>query len=227
MILASSAVLDLVKDYNPVVVIYILVTTYLAVKWIVEQFTIVRKWYLKKLVNYHESENAKEKKENSFIERINQLEEWQGSDHSRLKGFGKQLAELETTNAKQNEMLQNLSVTVRDMRLETMRSKILDSVPKCIDLTSSNIGSEDYTNLFQTYTTYEHILTDNGLENSQIELAMKMIEESYRKRLTAELLTDYRHLPPEEIKKKIRKADDAISWWTYDDDKKNKSNTVV
>lgn len=218
MILASSAVLDLAKDYDPVVVICILVTTYLAAKWIVEQFNIVCRWYRKKLVSYHESENAKEEKENGFIERLNKLEEWQESDHSRLKGFSQQLAELEETNAKQNEMLQNLSITVRDMRLETMRSKILDSVPKCIDLTSSNIGSEDYTNLFQTYTTYEHILSDNGLENSQVELAMKMIEESYRKRLAAELLTDYRYLPPEEIKNKIRKADDAISWWSSDID---------
>ena len=218
MILASSDLLTLIKDYNPVVVICILVTAYLTIKWVVEQFDIVRKWYRNKLENYHESENAKEKKENNFVERINQLEEWQGSDHSRLKGFSQQLSELEETNAKQNEMLQNLSITVRDMRLETMRSKILDSVPKCIDLTSSNIGSEDYTNLFQTYTTYEHILSDNGLENSQVELAMKMIEESYRKRLAAELLTDYRYLPPEEIKNKIRKADDAISWWSSDID---------
>lgn len=216
MILASSDLLTLIKDYNPVVIICILVTAYLAIKWVVEQFDIVRKWYRNKLESYHESENAKEEKENGFIERLNKLEEWQESDHSRLKGFSQQLAELEQTNAKQNEMLQNLSITVRDMRLETMRSKILDSVPKCIDLTSSNIGSEDYTNLFQTYTTYEHILSDNGLENSQVELAMKMIEESYRKRLAAELLTDYRYLPPEEIKKKIRKADDAISWWSSD-----------
>lgn len=218
MILASSDLLTLIKDYNPVVVICILVTAYLAIKWVVEQFDIVRKWYRNKLESYHESENAKEEKENGFIERLNKLEEWQESDHSRLKGFSQQLAELEQTNAKQNEMLQNLSITVRDMRLETMRSKILDSVPKCIDLTSSNIGSEDYTNLFQTYTTYEHILSDNGLENSQVELAMKMIEESYRKRLAAELLTDYRYLPPEEIKNKIRKADDAISWWSSDID---------
>ena len=205
--------ITLLENYGLVKIIIFLVLLFISVEWLIEKYTKVKTWLINYKMNYHKEESEKEDKEETIQSRFNKLEKHQDEDYKRIKNVENKLNELNQQNKNQNEILSNLSLTVRDLRLETMRTKILDSVPKCIDLTHSNIGSEDYTNLFQLYTQYEKILAENDMENSQCELAMRMIRSSYRKRLAAELLTDYHYLKPDEIKEKIRKADDAISWW--------------
>lgn len=210
--------IDIVLKYLNFETVIFLLAVIIVGKWLYDFFKGIFDGYKSRLKNFHISESAKEKAEEEMENRFKKIEDNQNKDYRRIKDLESHLYEIQEDNKKQNDVLADLNASVRDMRIDSMRSKILDAVPKCIDLTHSNIGSEDYTHLFQIYTIYEEILAENNMENSQCDLAMRMIRESYRRRLAAELLTDYRYLPPEEIKKKIRKADDAISWWTEESD---------
>lgn len=204
--------LDFISS-NPFYVLIVLVLTALAIKEVYEFYQwakgILNEWYINR--------SNKEKKDKNLSKEIEKLKTYVNDDKAQIRGLELHLTEIDATNEEMKKSINELSLSLRDIRLDNMRSEILDAVPKCIDLTHSNVGSEDYTHLFQIYTVYEEILAENNMENSQLDLAMRMIKESYRKRLAAELLTDYRYLPPEEINEKIRKADNAISWWNEDE----------
>lgn len=199
---------------NPLYAVIVLVLAAIAIKEVYEFY----QWAKSVLNDWYINRSNKENKDKNLSKEIEKLKTYVNDDKAQIRGLELHLTEIDATNEELKNSIKDLSVSLRDIRLDNMRSEILDAVPKCIDLTHSNVGSEDYTHLFQIYTVYEEILAENNLENSQLDLAMKMIKDSYRKRLAAELLTDYRYLPPEQISEKIRKADDAISWWNDEND---------
>ena len=218
----------LLRDFKLIDIVLIIVLASSAAEWGLGKFVKFVNWFRSSKKSYHKKESEKEDKEETIETRLQQLEDCRSSQFKRIDVIEANLLEIQNANEQQNQLLNQLSNNVRDIRLESMRNKILDAVPKCIDLDHSNVSSEFYTNLFQTYTDYENILKENNMENSQCYLAMRMIRASYNKRLAAQLLTDYHYLSSEEINYKLKKAEDAISWWHEKDlDLNGNTNNII
>ena len=82
--------------------------------------------------------------------------------------------------------LESLLQTVRDdvlnMRIEAMRSEIINFTPRATN-DSYLATREEYRRIFRLYDDYEKVLSENKMENGEIDTNYRVIKESYEKRL--------------------------------------------
>ena len=77
--------------------------------------------------------------------------------------------------------IDDIKNTLLEDNIEKKRKSILDF---CSSLSNDQKqNSEAFNDIFRTYTDYEQILKDNGMENGQAEESMKFIREKYQEKL--------------------------------------------
>ena len=105
---------------------------------------------------------------------IQTLKEEQKKDRDASKKADKDLREeLDKTNNK----LDKIGDLVLNMRIESMRSQILDFGSSCRVRTHSR---EQYLEVFELYDNYENLLKENGLTNGKVEITMEIIHDRFK-----------------------------------------------
>ena len=83
--------------------------------------------------------------------------------------------------SKISQGIDDIKNTLLEDNIEKKRKSILDF---CSSLSNDQKqNSEAFNDIFRTYTDYEQILKDNGMENGQAEESMKFIREKYQEKL--------------------------------------------
>ena len=81
-----------------------------------------------------------------------------------------------------NEKLDKNNAVTLSILIENKRNSIIDFASKVID-ESYPVTKEQYNRIFKIYEEYEDIIKENGLTNGEVDIAIRIIRESYEKHL--------------------------------------------
>lgn len=207
-IMLAQEFLDLFTEYNPVVIFSVLVTTYLAVKWLYKQVKAAKDWYTSSLKSYHSKENEKEEKEDRTEQRFVAIEEKLDKDYVRIQKSESHLYEMSEHMKDINRKFDDLNNMLIDLRLETMRGRILDFAPLAMDLTHLQ-SKERYTEIYKVHADYMQLIKQTGKENNFESYNFELIEKSFEQRMINQLFTEDRYSPPLIKKPKDSTNDNA------------------
>ena len=188
-----QAILDLTK-YNPVVVVTILVLTYLACSWVSSQVETIKTKHKNELKSYHSQEQEKEKRNDEIDSRFKKIEEKLDKDYVRIQKSESHLYEMMEYEKEINKKFDELNDMLIDLRLETMRGRILDFTPLAIDLTHLQ-SRERYTEIYKVHDDYIKLINQTGKENNFETNNFELIKKSYAQRSKRRLFTEDRYIP--------------------------------
>lgn len=106
-----------------------------------------------------------------------------------MKEVNEHIVESECRKGEQDSLMRELSekldknnAVTLSILIENKRSSIIDFASKVID-ESYPVTKEQYNRIFKIYKEYEDIIKDNGLTNGEVDIAIRIIRESYEKHL--------------------------------------------
>lgn len=99
-----------------------------------------------------------------------------------MKGVDTNIDEMRQWMRKLDEKLDKNSAVTLAIRIENMRNTIIDFAAYVSD-ESKMVTREQFKRVFKTYEEYEGIITDNGLTNGEVDIAIHIIRESYEHHL--------------------------------------------
>lgn len=195
---------DILANTNPWQILFIILSIFVVGKWFYTQGAELITVYKKKQKEYHLSESAKERAQEETENRFKKLEDNQNKDYHRIKDVEAHLFEIQEQNNKQNEMLRELSDTLINLRLETMRGRILDFTPAAIDLTHPQ-SKERYLEIYKLHTDYLDLIAKTGKQNNFEKYNFELIEKSYQQRTIQHRFTEELYIPGLNDKDKLNK----------------------
>lgn len=107
---------------------------------------------------------------------------WIDAVNSRLDCNESVIKEINEKIDKNSQDIANLSQDVIDLLLDRKRETIISFAEKVCDDTFP-ATREQFTRIFKIYEEYERIISERGLTNGEIDVAHKIINESYQVRL--------------------------------------------
>ena len=105
---------------------------------------------------------------------ITKRHEWMQWVNDRAKVYDASVAELTSmkdTLASNNELTLDLYININRNRIIDFASKIANE--------NAPVSREEFNRIFKTYHDYENILEKYNKTNGEVDIAMKIIEESY------------------------------------------------
>ena len=196
----AQSLIDL-SQYNPGIVVGVLVTTFLAIMQVCQWVNKIRGGYKDKLESYHNQEAEKEKRDDAIEERFKSIEEKLNKDYVRIQKSESHLYEMTEYEKDINKKFDEMNDMLINLRLETMRGRILDFTPFAIDL--SHLQSrERYTEIFKVHDDYLELIKQTGKENNFETYNFDLITTSYAQRSRRKLFTEDRYISSEHKSKK-------------------------
>ena len=99
-----------------------------------------------------------------------------------MKGVDTNIDEMRQWMRKLDEKLDKNSAVTLAIRIENMRNTIIDFAAYVSDETKA-VTREQFNRVFKMYEEYETIITDSGLTNGEVDIAIHIVRESYEKHL--------------------------------------------
>ena len=187
--------IEILKERSMVELICTLITFYVAGKWVIGEVIGIRDWYTNKLKNYHTKENEKELKEDEIESRFSSIENKLNTDYIRIQKSESHLYVMTDQLKDMNNKFNNLNDMLIELRLETMRGRILDFAPLAIDLTHPQ-SKERYTEIYKVHADYIQLIEQTGKKNNYETYNFELIEKSYEQRSINKLFTEDCYIAP-------------------------------
>ena len=187
--------IEILKERSMVELICTLITFYVAGKWVIGEVIGIRDWYTNKLKNYHTKENEKELKEDEIESRFSSIENKLNTDYIRIQKRESHLYVMTDQLKDMNNKFNNLNDMLIELRLETMRGRILDFAPLAIDLTHPQ-SKERYTEIYKVHADYIQLIEQTGKKNNYETYNFELIEKSYEQRSINKLFTEDCYIAP-------------------------------
>ena len=187
--------IEILKERSMVELICTLITFYVAGKWVIGEVEGIRDWYTNKLKNYHTKENEKELKEDEIESRFSSIENKLNTDYIRIQKSESHLYVMTEQLKDMNNKFNNLNDMLIELRLETMRGRILDFAPLAIDLTHPQ-SKERYTEIYKVHADYIQLIEQTGKKNNYETYNFELIEKSYEQRSINKLFTEDCYIAP-------------------------------
>ena len=106
-----------------------------------------------------------------------------------MKEVNEHISESERRKKEQDSLMRELSNKMDKNNADTLsllidhkRNTIIDFASKVID-ESFPVTKEQFNRIFKIYEEYEGIIEENGLTNGEVDIAIRIIRESYEKHL--------------------------------------------
>ena len=112
---------------------------------------------------------------NDNIAKRNDWMKWVNSKAIEYDTYGTGLAELEKKMDKNNEITLSLLI-------DSKRNTIINFASCVIDENSS-VTREQFKRIFKIYQEYEEIIEENELTNGEVDIAIRIIRESYERHM--------------------------------------------
>lgn len=114
-------------------------------------------------------------KRDDWMNLVNNKMEWVNSKAIEYDNYGTGLAELEKKMDKNNEITLSLLI-------DNKRNSIINFASQVIDEKSS-VTREQFNRIFKIYDEYETIIEENELTNGEVDIAIRIIRESYERHM--------------------------------------------
>lgn len=193
--------ITLISSYSLVQILVIIVLSFAAIKWIVQQIVEIKGKIKKSKEEYHQEENEKELKAEEINERFKKIENYLNTDYERIIDTENHLYQIE-------EGLKSVQETLSDMEIQSLRKQILNFTQKATDITNANISREEYSEIERAYKKYEKALEKAGKENGYIDFSYRCILHSFETRNKNGLFLEDFYISPAEALDKIKSKKD-------------------
>ena len=188
--------IDLIKDYSLVDIMVILIGTFLGAKWLTEEIGKAKQWFENRLKSYHNQENDKEHKVIETEERFSTIEKKLDSDYIRIQKAESHLYEITETVKEINENFEELRSMIVELKLDNLRSRILDFAPSAMDLTHP-VSKERYTVIYKIHADFVQLNKNLRKDEDTYELYIfNMITKSFEQRTVQHLFSENFYIPP-------------------------------
>ena len=101
-----------------------------------------------------------------------------------IKNVNHKLEENDTCVKELNTKLDKNSEDTLSLLIDSKRNAIIDFASRVID-ENAPVTREQFNRIFKLHDEYEHIIQSNKMTNGEIDIAYRIIEESYEKHMKA------------------------------------------
>lgn len=122
-------------------------------------------------VNVHYSEDNITKR-NSWMDWVN----------SRAEVYDQSIIEISKSLSDVTLALQDNTKLTEEMFIQSSRDRIIDFATKVVD-EDRPVSREEFNRIFKVYAKYEKFLEEHKMTNGEIDIAYRMINESYEKHM--------------------------------------------
>lgn len=197
-----NELISVIKSYSLADVVIIGFGIYAAWYFIRGRIKEARKEKKEELKNYHVEQSQIEHHDESIEERLNKHEEWIGNDKEQIRGLGSHLEEIEAKNDLQSAVLSELSNSVRDLRIQSIREQILAFYNIAVNL-QKHPSKESYEECIRQYEIYERLMKEKNETNGFLDYTYGKIMESMEQREKFNLFAENFFVPGKPMKEQI------------------------
>lgn len=122
-------------------------------------------------VNAHYSEDNISKR-NSWMEWVNE----------RAKVYDESIVEISKNLSDVTQALKDNTKLTEEMFIQSSRDRIIDFATKVAN-ESAPVSREEFNRIFKVYDKYEKYLEDHKMTNGEIDIAYRIIKDSYEKHM--------------------------------------------
>ncbi len=100
----------------------------------------------------------------------------------RAEDYDRSIIEINNTLTEVTNALNANTKMTEEMFVQQSRDRIIDFATKCSN-TDCVVAREEFNRIFKVYTKYETFLKEHGMTNGEIDIAYRLIIESYEDRM--------------------------------------------
>lgn len=115
-------------------------------------------------------------------ESIAKRNSWMSWVNARADVYDKSIVDINDTMLKITEALEANTKLTEEMFVQSSRDRIIDFAGKVVD-EKTPVSREEFNRIFKVHTKYEDFLKEHGMTNGEVDIAYRMINESYEKHM--------------------------------------------
>lgn len=109
---------------------------------------------------------------------ISKRDKWMSWVNNRADVYDKSIIEISKNLADVTEALRENTKMTEEMFIQSSRDRIIDFATK-VGNEDTMVSREEFNRIFKVYDKYERFLKDRHLTNGEIDIAYRIIEDSY------------------------------------------------
>ena len=157
---------------------------------VVPEFVKIRKIFTrKKLEKQETNQTLQEVKQllndvnshysNDNIEKRNHWMKWV---NDRAIAYDKSIVEISKTLSDVTQALKDNTKLTEELFIQHSRDRVIDFATKVVD-EKAPVSREEFNRIFKVYNNYEKYLVDHGMTNGEIDIAYRIIKDSYEQHM--------------------------------------------
>lgn len=113
---------------------------------------------------------------------ITKRDSWINWVNSRAVVYDESIIEIKSNMSDVTQALRDNTKLTEEMFIQSSRDRIIDFAAKVVD-ENAPVSREEFNRIFKVYTKYEKFLEDHDMTNGEIDIAYRIINESYEKHM--------------------------------------------
>lgn len=157
---------------------------------VVPEFLKIRKWFARK--KNEKTEAAQTLKNVQVLlndvnshysaDSIAKRDDWIQWVNNRAEIYDESIKQLKETLLEITQALKDNNKLTEEMFIQSSRDRIIDFATKVAD-EKSIVSREEFNRIFKVYNKYEKYLEEHELTNGEVDIAHRIIQESYKQRI--------------------------------------------
>lgn len=173
---------------------------------VVPEFLKIRKYFSRKKNEKKEAaETLKEVKDllsevNAHYseDNITKRNKWMDWVNNRAEVYDGSIAEIQKVLVEATQALRDNTKLTEEMFIQSSRDRIIDFATRVADCRAA-VSREEYNRIFKVYNKYEKFLEEHDMTNGEVDIAMRLINESYGEHMRQHsFVEDVRGYPHDE-----------------------------
>lgn len=113
---------------------------------------------------------------------ITKRNSWMDWVNERAAAYDASIIEISKNLSDVTQALKDNTKLTGEMFIQSSRDRIIDFATKAAD-ENAPVSREEFNRIFKVYTKYERFLEDHEMTNGEIDIAYRIIKESYEKHM--------------------------------------------
>lgn len=113
---------------------------------------------------------------------IAKRDDWIQWVNNRAEIYDESIKQLKETLLEITQALKDNNKLTEEMFIQSSRDRIIDFATKVAD-EKSIVSREEFNRIFKVYNKYEKYLEEHELTNGEVDIAHRIIQESYEQRI--------------------------------------------
>lgn len=157
---------------------------------VVPEWVKIRKFFIRKKTEKEETvQTLREVKQlladvNSHysVDNIAKRDEWMCWVNNRAEVYDSSIVEITKNLTDATEALKDNTKMTEELFAQSSRDRIIDFATKVVS-EDAVVSREEFNRIFKVYDKYESFLEERGLTNGEVDIAYRIITESYKEHM--------------------------------------------